>query len=154
MERFGVCSSHYFINCLLLCFSITKTNYRIVIQKKFPFSSNKFQIYLFWFSSCTRSKNLYKIGEKFFFNQSGSAPVAQSIGKHTYIDSACVAQSLAKIPCFYPKTPCILGWSAKKNIPRILTKFDGVVGSLSETTQKKLEFPRWRSWRFPKNTIF
>ena len=56
-----------------------------------------------------------------------------------------------------------LGWSAKKNIPRILTKFGGVVGSLSETTQKKFELPRWRGRRaggsqrapsFEKNVFF
>ena len=47
---------------------------------------------------------------------------------------------------FCDNTTCTLGWSAKKkkNIPRILTKFGGVVGSLSETTQKKFELPRWR----------
>ena len=40
-----------------------------------------------------------------------------------------------------------LGWSVKKNIPRILTTFGGVVGSLSQTTQKKFQLPRWRARR-------
>ena len=35
----------------------------------------------------------------------------------------------------------------KKNISRILTKFSGVVGSLSETAQKKFELLRWRRKR-------
>ena len=35
----------------------------------------------------------------------------------------------------------------KKNIPPILTKFGGVVRSLSETIQKKFELPRWRARR-------
>ena len=51
----------------------------------------------------------------------------------------------------------------KKIIPQILTKFDGVVGSLSKTTQKKFELSRWRGWRaggsqraptFEKNVFF
>ena len=41
------------------------------------------------------------------FKQSGSAPAAQRMGKHTYIDYVCVAQSLTEMPYFYPETPCI-----------------------------------------------
>ena len=35
----------------------------------------------------------------------------------------------------------------KKNIPRILTKLGGVVGSLCETIQKKFALPRWKGRR-------
>ena len=41
-------------------------------------------------------------------------------------------------------TKCTSEWSAKKNVPRILAKLSGVVGSLFETNQKKFELHRLR----------
>ena len=107
-EGFGASFSHYFISCLLLCSAFTNTdNHPIIIWIKLSFSSNKFQIStFFWSSSCTRLKNLYQIGRKNTFDQRRLAPAAQRIDKNTYIDSVCVAQSLSEIPYFYPKTPC------------------------------------------------
>ena len=59
-----------------------------------------------------------------------------------YMNSRNLSKGSAKTP-----TKSTLGWSVKKNVPGIVTKFGTVVGSLSWTTQKKFELPRWKGKR-------
>ena len=80
----GTRFSHYFRDCLLPHSSIWKTNYSMVIQIKFSFSSNKLQISIsFGSRTILALKNLCK-SRKFFLKSEWTSP-CDSEARQTYI---------------------------------------------------------------------
>ena len=73
---------HHFINYLISHAASTKTNCSMIIKFK------SLPILVLELHSL---KNLMQNREKIFFNLYKSAPEAQRVGKHTYINSVCVA---------------------------------------------------------------
>ena len=99
--------------------------------------AKKFQIFTYFGSQVALAWKTYKKSKKDYFNQSSSVSVTQKPGKHTYIDSVCVAKSLAEILYVYPWTPCIHIWV------RMILDQNSYMSKIGAGTQ------RCKKWRKP-----
>ena len=90
IEIFDARFSDYFINCLLLYFATTKTNYLTIIQIKFSFFSNKFQTSTYFGFRALRAWKIYTKSGKTNFFSSERINSCGSEDRQTYIHRLCM----------------------------------------------------------------